>query len=273
MPSSMTMTDRMSPSPNWASNLRAGCVTGISAANAFEFASDFLAAELKLFGDTSHRGPARLVSCKVPAKLDHRGLLRLLTEQLASSALYLWPDWFGGVASLVGQSNDNESESILCEINEFRTHNAGLRIDPTWFRAAMGLCLRGQPPITNDDNLTIQVRQLAACLRGSDLFIAVVIPDTQWAAEELLSISKAAEWLAKETNSKVIVVVPQGLETAAPLSSIPFFRADPVASVASRGGQGIGSTSSEQCASDSETAGAQWLHSINSTQLCIRSVW
>jgi voltage-gated potassium channel Kch len=51
MPSSVTITDRMSPSPNWVSNLRAGCVTGISAANAFEFASESLAAELRLFGD------------------------------------------------------------------------------------------------------------------------------------------------------------------------------------------------------------------------------
>lgn len=257
MPSSTTIPVRFSLSSDWAPNLRLGGVTGISVADPVGFALESIGSELGLKDALGESDLGRIVTCEVPVNVEHLRVIRMLVEQLANAALYLWPDWFGGVASLVGQANENESESILSEINEFRVHNAGLRIDPTWFRAAMRLCLKGHPPVTNDDNLTIQVRQLAACLRGSDLFIAVVVPDTHWAAEELLSISKAAEWLAKETNSKVLLVVPRRLETAAPLSSIRFFRADPAASVAQCGGEGARPTSDERDTSDSKTAVSQ----------------
>jgi len=225
MPSSTMIADASSTNAEWARHLRAGWVTGVFIDDPITFAEETIDRALNLEHDPDPRRAPRIITCTVRGEYEHSQVLGLLVEQLAQAALYLWPDWYEGVASLAGKADDNEGESVLQEINEFRVHNAALKIDHNWFRQAMHLCLAGQRPITRKHGLTTQVRQLANCLRGSDLCIVVVAPEISEVVGAALSLAKGCEWLAKEADAKVLLAVPAGTETKTNLSAIPFFDA------------------------------------------------
>ena len=225
MPSSPMIADASSTTAEWARHLRVGRVTGVFVDDPMLFAEETIGHELNAQQDPAQHQPPRIITCIVPHDCEHGRVLRLLVDQLAQAALYLWPEWYGGMASLAGKADDNESESVLREVNEFRVHNAALRIDHSWFREAMHFCLAGQPPMTKKHGLTTQVRQLANCLRSSDLCILVVAMEINEAVGALLSLAKGCEWLAKEADAKVLLVVPAGTETTTDLSAIPFFDA------------------------------------------------
>jgi very-short-patch-repair endonuclease len=228
MPSSTMIADASSSIAEWARHLRSGRVTGVSSDDPMLFAEETIGRELNRQQNSDQHLALRIITCIVPTECDHGRVLRLLVDQLAQAALYLWPDWYEGAASLVGTADNNESEAVLQEINEFRVHNASLKIDSSWFRDAMHLCLAGQRPITKKHGLTTQVRQLAKCLGGSELCIVVVALEISDAMGATMSLAKGCEWLAKEAEAKILLVVPAGTETATDLSAIPFFATAPL---------------------------------------------
>jgi hypothetical protein len=171
-------------------------------------------ADLKEWAADPDRAP-RIVTVGFDRLPGPRALMGRATALLAEVALALWPDWYGGaVASPAGDRTAFEFEGLL-----------GARLAPTgrvrrevsvaWVKTAAALCRSGRPPTPRGFSPAIQVAQLALAIDPGDLLITLYAEDAQPPAGGLLGLARTAEWLAKGTSARVLVVVPAALASSA----------------------------------------------------------
>ena len=95
-------------------------------------------------------------------------------------------------------------------------------VSPAWLKAARRLCRSGKPPVPRDFPSSVQATQLALAIDPEPLLIALLLRDPAPPAGALLGLARTAEWLARETNARVLVVVAGSLSTSTELDSINF---------------------------------------------------
>lgn len=157
--------------------------------------------------------PARTVLC-VWRRLPAVGvLLEETLHALARTALALWPHWyptkFGGQGKPTSFGDASEPQGPMPE-----------QVLRPWFQAAAACCRQEKLPRPDGFAAAIEARQLALALER--LHLVLCTEDAQADTDRLYSLARAAEWLAKETAARVVVLVPKAVGGAAALDSISY---------------------------------------------------
>jgi very-short-patch-repair endonuclease len=151
-----------------------------------------------------------------------KALVGVSISNLAEIALALWPDWYGDAVRLPPRELSTfEFERLLAD-RLAQSHRVRREVSITWVKAAATLCRVGQPPLPRGFSPAIQATQLALTIDPWNLLVVLGIEDTQPPAGRLLGLAWTAEWLARETSARVLVVIPGALASSEELDSINF---------------------------------------------------
>jgi len=167
-------------------------------------------------------GEYRLVSMTFDRLPSVKSLIEDAVDHLAEIALSLFPQWYGDA----GPFARVESSTFL-----FASRFADLikRMEPSrravslaWLKTSMRLCRSGKSPIPREFPSSVQAAQLALAIDPEPLLIVLLLRDGAPLAGALQRLARTAEWLANETNARVLVVVAESLSTSTELDSINF---------------------------------------------------
>src|SRR3954471_13832140 len=137
-------------------------------------------------------------------------------EALSNATLRLWPSWYGrrysATASLLTRASAPAEISAIVE-----TVPGVLQ---RWLESACDRAREGHTPFSADLPLAVQARQLALAIDPDELWIALVVAQPQIAEQPLHSLSRAAEWLARQAGARLIVVLPSSCRGSLALDPI-----------------------------------------------------
>ncbi len=159
---------------------------------------DVLATYAELVTIVEHRRtPWKLVAHEFSQVPNCAAWLQHVCELLADTALQVWPNW---------------SQADTRDANH----------DRRWQQFASRLAQRGQRPHSAKLSRSYQLRRLSAALAAESLAIALLVPAQDVDDERLLGLAKGAEWLAREANACVLLVVDTSLANRSALDSLTF---------------------------------------------------
>jgi len=165
----------------------------------------------------SETDPARVVTLswqRVPALGNELGLL---VTALAKATLELYPSLYG----LMQTARERWKESDL----ETAAHQITRRIPPvlgTACRQILAACHEGRVPSIKKLSNSEQVRQLALAIQPDRLVLLIAVHDAEASATSLRALAQGAEWLASNTRSRVVLVLPTALSTAKELDHVTY---------------------------------------------------
>lgn len=134
-----------------------------------------------------------------------------IRDALAGAAKALWPNWYITADERFegGRAANTPVEQVLDDVARL-----ALRASPSWLRAAWRSCEQNQLPLAPGMTTTEQVRQLALALDPSRLIFSLSVESEEAHPARLRGLAKAAGWLANQSHSKTLLLVPttwQGL--------------------------------------------------------------
>jgi len=161
--------------------------------------------------------PARVVTLswqRVPALGNELGLL---VTALAKATLALYPALYG----LTQTTRQRWTESDL----ETAAHEITLGIPPvlgTACRQILAACHQGHAPSIKKLSNSEQVHQLALAIQPHRLVILVAVHDAEASKVSLRALAQGAEWLAANTRSRVVLVLPTALSNENELDHVTY---------------------------------------------------
>jgi very-short-patch-repair endonuclease len=161
----------------------------------------------------------RLVSVQPELDDGTKKITAQLTRSLAEAARFLWPDWYDGSMRL----DFDADSSVRPAIDRLATRQMLRRrrgISGEWLTAAWHACQSGRTPLVPQLSLSVQAEQLSLALADENLLFAIILTEAAFNESALLALSRSAEWLARETDAKVVVVVPESLRSRPELDGI-----------------------------------------------------
>ena len=167
-------------------------------------------------------GDHRLVAVPFVHLRPVKSLVEDTLSGLAEVALALWPDWYGEAIPFASLERSTFAfEERLAETLAASGHRPR-PVSLPWVKAAMRLCRAGTRPRPRGFPPAVQAAQLALALDPGSLLIALCVGDDRPGEGLLLGLARTAEWLARQTEARVLVVVPQILASSRELDSISF---------------------------------------------------
>ncbi len=148
--------------------------------------------------------------------------LRTLNDQiignLADVAESLWPEWYG----LSTEVSDPVSLETLFHNHLVSNGDLRTEVSLAWFQQAFEYCRHNRPPVIRGATGAVSIRQLALAINHQDLLIVFAIDDPNPPAERLSALARTAEWVARESAARVVVLIPESLRSSAELDPISF---------------------------------------------------
>ena len=139
---------------------------------------------------------------------DTRRTIDAVLERLAHSLVMLWPQWYADrltaeVATL-GQGGNRDWSRIAGRVDSRRRGKPP--VSPAWLSESVGHAARGESPPIRGNRASV-ARQMRLALSDRDLWLALFIAVEEIPGECLLSLCRAAEWLATEADAAVLLVL------------------------------------------------------------------
>ncbi len=147
---------------------------------------------------------------RVVCSLDVSSRIDLMLDdslrQLALVAKSLWPDWYGGRINPSAITNRNALQRHL------EQPFPSIAVPPdaisvSWLTVAAQQCLAGRLPLAPSFPRTVQARQLARVLTSNELLILLIPQQDTLCSQGLQRLAQAAEWLAQQTQARVVLVL------------------------------------------------------------------
>lgn len=129
-------------------------------------------------------------------------------RQLALVAKSLWPDWYGGCINL--NPSAITTRNALQRYLEQQVPSIAVPPDATsvsWLTIAAQQCLAGRLPLVRSFPRSVQARQLARVLTSDELLVVLISQQDVLCNQELQRLAPAAEWLAQQTQARVVLVL------------------------------------------------------------------
>ncbi len=161
-------------------------------------------AEIELTGLPQGDGRS-LAVCRIGQLPGIDGLLSIMVEALADIALALFPNWYKGMPDL----RDAHPLTVEEAVRSAALSRPG--ISDSWLRAAAALCLKERSPLPRRYSREIQAAQLSTAIGGDALCFLLAMEDPNPGSENLLGLTKAAEWFTRVTGSGVLLLFDDGL--------------------------------------------------------------
>lgn len=165
----------------------------------------------------SETEPARVVTLSwqcVPALGNELGLL---VTALAKATLELYPSLYGLTQTMRERWTESDLETAAHEITR--------RIPPvlgTACRQILGACHQGQAPSIKKLSNSEQVHQLALAIQPDRLILLIAVHDAKASKVSLRALAQGAEWLATNTRSRVVLVLPVALSDEPELDHVTY---------------------------------------------------
>jgi len=153
---------------------------------------------------------------------EHEAILEDILQSLAKVTLAIWPFWYGQEV-IFHASGENILEDHL--LNQFKLRELqATRQDVClpWLNAAVNACQMDKLPVLQSFPRTLQVSQLALAIDPTDLVAILAVCDLHPQEYRLLSLARAATWLAQSTQARVAVLIPEELAVQRELDSILY---------------------------------------------------
>jgi len=166
---------------------------------------------------TSQSAPARVVTLtwnEVPPLANELGLI---VSSLARATLNFFPALYG----LTQEPRSRFSEAVV----EGEAHDAvkkNREVHAPTCRKILAACHRGQVPQLGKMLAAEQVQQLALAIDQKRLVVIITVVETPLKSEAIRSLSQGAEWLAANTSSRVVLVLPRALEGHPALDHVSY---------------------------------------------------
>ena len=167
---------------------------------------------------TSERDPLRVVALtwrEVPPLANELGLL---VNALARATTEFFPALYG-----TRQNDDpgrwskttveQEAHAILRTVDE---------VDGAACRRILGACHAGQVPSLGKLQRAEQARQFSLAIEPKRLTVLVAVLEAPTTAESLRSLAQGTEWLAGNTKSRVVLVLPTELSGSGELDHVTY---------------------------------------------------
>ena len=155
---------------------------------------------------------ARLICLDFDRVHDVGTLTDKVLEKLARVLLVLWPEWYEGRLQFDSPTEFASRADQLCRE---RPH-----VNRKWLTAAATHCSQDHSPVVRGFSPAVQVRQLRLALAEQQVCIAFFITDPAPPSERLLGLSRVAEWLAREAEAAVLVILAPKLSKRPELDAI-----------------------------------------------------
>lgn len=128
-----------------------------------------------------------------------------IRDALARAAASLWPDWY-----ITADCRFERKRGGDVELSQVVAELGGAEPKPslTWLKRAWQRCAKGQLPLVPPLTSAEQVRQLARALDPQRLVFVLSVEVADASDARVRGLSRAAEWLAYESQAKVILLVP-----------------------------------------------------------------
>ncbi|WP_169975722.1 endonuclease domain-containing protein [Tautonia rosea] len=181
--------------------------------------SDALATLRESLPDPSDSRVVSVILDPIPGPSE---ILDAAIADLAEVALALWPSWYAGTIPLQDDGPAALSWHRLMASGPILTDAPRREFVLPWFRKAAARCRDRQLPTLPEFAPALQARQLAQAIAPSNLVIALGIGDQTPETGRLLGLTRCAEWLARETAARVLVVIPEAIADSSELASINF---------------------------------------------------
>ena len=166
--------------------------------------------------------PMRFVSDTIDPIPGPTEIVDSVIATLAEVAHALWPSWYGDAIRLDGDDPSGPAWRRVFSPDTAMPDHLRRERSPTWFRAAAKRCQSGRPPIVPGFSPSIQIRQLALAIEPYGLLIALGVGEADPLPGRLLGLARGAEWLARETSARVLVVIPETFASSTELDGINF---------------------------------------------------
>lgn len=151
---------------------------------------------------------------------EHKAVLEDILQALAKVTLAIWPLWYGQEVTFHSSGESTLEDSLLSQFKLQELQATRQDVCIPWLKAAVGACQVGRLPVLDSFSRTVQVSQLALAINPFIVILAVC--DRQPQEYRLLSLARAATWLAQETKARVAVLIPDDLAEHRELDSILY---------------------------------------------------
>lgn len=176
------------------------------------FSDDFTRVLQELQRWIETRNGTRFVSLELDPIPDIGSLNQSILAHLAKALQMLWPDWYQGKYDLSRSAEFVPHSNRLCQDIP--------HINRKWLDAAATLSQRNELPLMKGMTATTQVRQQRLALSEQQLLVGLFIEDSAPSSDRLLGLARSAEWLAREAEASVLLVLPPSLRNRAELDTI-----------------------------------------------------
>ncbi|NJP09885.1 MAG: DUF559 domain-containing protein [Leptolyngbyaceae cyanobacterium RU_5_1] len=153
---------------------------------------------------------------------DHESILEDILQALAKVTLAIWPSWYGQAETFHSSREPVLEDALLNQFKLQELQATRQDVCVPWLKAAVGACQAGNVPVLHRFSRAIQVSQLGLAIAPHNLVIVLAMGDRHPQNHRLLSLARAATWLAKETKARVAVLIPDHLANQQELDSILY---------------------------------------------------
>jgi len=151
---------------------------------------------------------------RVPALGNELGLL---VTALAKATLELYPSLYGLTQTTHARWPESDLEVAAHEITRRIPSVLG-----TGCRQILAACRQGQVPNIKKLSNSDQVRQLALAIQPDRLILLIAVHDAEASKASLRALAQGAEWLATNTRSRVVLVLPTALSKKNELDHVTY---------------------------------------------------
>jgi len=161
--------------------------------------------------------PARVVTLswqRVPALGNELGLM---VTALAKATLELYPSLYGLAQTTRERWQESDLETAAYEV----TRRIPLVLG-TACRQILAACHQGRAPSIKSLSNGEQVHQLALAIQPARLILLIAVHDAEASKVSLRALAQGAEWLAANTRSRVVLVLPASLSNESELDHVTY---------------------------------------------------
>jgi Protein of unknown function (DUF559) len=128
-----------------------------------------------------------------------------IRDALARAAASTWPDWYLSAEQRLERKRP-ESVTLAEVVTEVR--GAPSKPSVAWLKSAWSRADKRQLPLVPPLTSAEQVRQLSRALDPETLIFVLSVESAEASDARVRGLARAAEWLAHESQAKVILLVP-----------------------------------------------------------------
>jgi very-short-patch-repair endonuclease len=147
--------------------------------------------------------------CTLSPLPDLQTTINRALQSMASAALSIFPYWYKGELTFDSSSPHSISGQLASPANSHICNQVGLSF--RWLQSAVNRCLGNHLPLPRKCSHEIQSSQLSLAIGRDRLCLGLFVDDSSYEPERLLGLTKAAEWLARVSQARVLVILPEAL--------------------------------------------------------------